>query len=139
MAEILVTAIRTEKGDQRIDYNALANLPEFDDTLSGSGKIADAKTVGDKLREMIKNINTKIEEHKYSAEDVTSGTFSTDRIPVVPMSKGGTEATSGSDGLKNLLAAGPMVLSSNQYGPSSELPASAVIGQIFFVKAEVGE
>jgi len=139
MAEILVTAIRTEKGDQRIDYNALANLPEFDATLSSSGKIADAKAVGDKINETIKNINTKIEEHKYSAEDVTSGIFSTDRIPVIPMSKGGTEATSGSDGLKNLLAAGPMVLSSNQYGVADKLPASAIIGQIFFVKAEVGK
>ena len=55
MAEY-ITRIRTESGDMQIDYNALANLPQSDSTLSQSGKFADAKITGDK----IKNINTDI-------------------------------------------------------------------------------
>lgn len=165
MAEILVTAIRTEKGDQRIDYNALANLPKPDTTLSQSGSFADAKAVGTKIEQTIQNFNTKIEEtqsitinnkplsenivltatdvgaaeeeHIHSAEDINSGTLSTDVVPVVPMSKGGTEAATGEDGLKNLLASGAMILSSNQYGP--KLPEAGVTGRIFFLKAEVAK
>lgn len=49
----------------------------------------------------------------------------------VPMERGGTGATSGAEGLTNLLAAGPMILSANQYG--EEFPANPVPGQIFFV------
>ena len=44
-----VTKIRTEDGDKRIDYNALANLPKADATLTYSGSFADAKAVGDAL------------------------------------------------------------------------------------------
>lgn len=51
-----VTKIRTESGDMQIDYNALANLPQSDSTLSQSGEFADAKVTGEK----IKNINTEI-------------------------------------------------------------------------------
>ena len=43
--------------------------------------------------------------HKHSASDVTSGTFSTSRLPTVPITKGGTGATSASGALSNLGAA----------------------------------
>lgn len=56
-----VTKIRTESGDLQIDYNALANLPKSDDSLSISGSFADAKAVGDKIIELddsvVKSIN----------------------------------------------------------------------------------
>lgn len=71
-------------------------------------------------------------DHKHAATDITSGTFSTARIPTISMSKGGTSATNGSDGLKNLLAAGPMILSSDQYGDT--LPTDATTGRIFFLR-----
>ena len=47
-----ITRIRTEQGDLQIDYNALANLPTSDTTLSQSGKFADAKVVGQKIQEV---------------------------------------------------------------------------------------
>lgn len=73
--------------------------------------------------------------HKHAAGDVTSGTFAAARIPTISMSKGGTSATNGSDGLKNLLAAGPMILSSEQYGDT--LPDPGTVGRIFFLKKGV--
>ena len=44
-----VTKIRTENGDKKIDYNALANLPQADATLTRAGSFADAKAVKDAL------------------------------------------------------------------------------------------
>ena len=44
-----VTKIRTESGDLQIDYNALANLPKSDDSLTQSGRFADAKATGDTI------------------------------------------------------------------------------------------
>lgn len=52
MAEY-VTKIRTESGDKQIDYNALANLPQTDATLTKSGAFADAKAVGDAINAVI--------------------------------------------------------------------------------------
>lgn len=51
---------------------------------------------------------------------------------IVPIANGGTNATDGSTGLKNLLADGAMILSSNQYGDA--LPAAGTPGRIFFKK-----
>ena len=48
----------------------------------------------------------------------------------VPMTRGGTGASSGATGLKNLLAAGNTILSSKQYGTS--LPSAGNAGRIFF-------
>lgn len=52
----------------------------------------------------------------------------------VTMAQGGTSATNGATGLANLFAAGPTVLSSNQYGDT--LPASGSDGQVFFLSGE---
>lgn len=43
--------------------------------------------------------------HNHSASNITSGTFSTSRLPTVPITKGGTGATSASSALSNLGAA----------------------------------
>lgn len=51
---------------------------------------------------------------------------------VFDMVNGGTGANNGEDGLMNLLAAGNMILSSNQYG--DVLPEAGVKGRIFFKK-----
>ena len=50
----------------------------------------------------------------------------------VTIAKGGTGATDGATALKNLLAAGATILSSNQYGTS--LPSTATAGRLFFKK-----
>ena len=54
MAEY-ITRIRTESGDKQIDYNALANLPTTDTTLTKSKQAADAKATGD----AISNLDSK--------------------------------------------------------------------------------
>ena len=53
-----------------------------------------------------------------------------DLYGAVPLRSGGHGATDGATGLKNLFAAGPTVLSSNQYG--EELPEKGTPGRIFF-------
>lgn len=50
----------------------------------------------------------------------------------VPTTRGGTGAQTGDAGLKNLLASGPMILSSHQYGDT--LPDPGIPGRIFFKK-----
>lgn len=59
-----VTKIRTEDGDKQIDYEALANLPQSDVTLAKSGEFADAKAVGDALKQKADadSIPTKLSE-----------------------------------------------------------------------------
>lgn len=139
MAEYL-TAIRTSNGDLPFDYNSLANLPKTDSTLTKPGAFADAQKVGNKISEIntqINNITNRIDNmpdnsHKHSATDITSGTLSSERLPTVPIEKGGTNAANGQDGLKNLLASGAMILSAHQYGES--FPSGPVEGQIFFKK-----
>lgn len=51
---------------------------------------------------------------------------------MVEMDRGGTGATNGADGLKNLFAAGATVLSANQYGDT--LPSPGTPGRVFFKK-----
>ena len=71
----------------------------------------------------------------------TDGKVPTAQIPAVDVSevtgvlsvaKGGTGASNGATGLKNLLAAGNTVLSSYQYG--TELPPAGTPDRIFFKK-----
>ena len=51
-----VTRVRTERGDLQIDYNALANKPEIDKTLTKSGASADAKVTGDRLNQLAEDM-----------------------------------------------------------------------------------
>lgn len=51
---------------------------------------------------------------------------------MVEMDRGGTGATNGAEGLKNLFAAGATVLSANQYGDA--LPSPGTPGRVFFKK-----
>lgn len=46
--------------------------------------------------------------HKHSAADITSGTLSADRLPVVPVSKGGTGASDSGSARSNLGVANPL-------------------------------
>ncbi len=75
--------------------------------------------------------------HTHSASDIQSGTLAAARLPTVPVNNGGTGATDGATGLKNLLAAGPTILSAHQYGDT--LPATGVEGQIFFLRVQEDE
>lgn len=51
---------------------------------------------------------------------------------ITPIANGGTNASDGATGLKNLFASGETVLSSYQYG--DELPEAGTVGRIFFKK-----
>lgn len=56
MEEILVTRINAGGAARKIDYNALANLPTSDKTLKVDGGFADAKEVGDRLKNISESI-----------------------------------------------------------------------------------
>lgn len=59
--------------------------------------------------------------------------FDTDEV--IPVDRGGTGATDGSTGLKNLLAAGPMILKEGaDYHYGDSLPDPGTPGRIFFKK-----
>lgn len=136
MAEF-ITGIRTNSGIKQIDYESLAHkpvVPEIDTTLTISGRAADAKAVGDKIKKVesyisnvdlstfgvtasvtelnymdgvTSNVQTQLNSkaasdhvhsgfagvtHEHSATDITSGVIPSDRLPVVPIKKGGTGA-----------------------------------------------
>ena len=97
----------------------------------GGTDAEDAATARSNLEITPENIGAALAEHshgysdivhEHSASDITSG--------VVAMQYGGTEASDGATGLKNLLAAGPTVLSAHQYGDTE--PENPVEGQLFF-------
>ncbi len=48
------------------------------------------------------NVPTQVTPSSISASNITSGTLSSDRLPTVPITKGGTNATSASTALSNL-------------------------------------
>lgn len=163
MAEY-ITKLRTENGDLPIAYDSLYGKPTpvVPSASAITGQFADAKAVytqidninkriteiqgGDDLAGITVNgqsfvdgkltlipshIGAATEEHNHKMSDVTEG--------VLPITQGGTNASTGSEGLKNLLASGPMILSSNQYGSKIQFEAlkeagTATTGQIFFVK-----
>lgn len=82
------------------------------------------------LDDVTSNIQTQINSkapstHSHSASAITSGALA--------MKNGGTGATTGKAGLKNLFAAGATILSSYQFG--DELPTDDyTAGRIFFKK-----
>lgn len=82
-----ITQIRTTEGDKKIDYTALANLPKSDTTLKQKGAFADAETVGTEIA----NLKSQITE-----------SVDADRLPIVPIVKGGTGAATTADARSNL-------------------------------------
>lgn len=138
-----ITKIRTKNGDLQYDYNSLYGKPEPDTTLKKAGEFADAQAVGNKIDSIngrLTDINNQVTDIKnitnnFSANNITSGELNTTILPVIPLAKGGTGATNGQDGLHNLLASGPMILSAYQCGTLEDRDKlSPVEGQIFFVK-----
>lgn len=76
--------------------------------------------------------NTETYETKENVESLLNDKFDKPNNNIVPIANGGTDASNGATGLKNLFAAGATVLSSNQYGDT--LPAAGTAGRIFFKK-----
>ena len=69
-------------------------------------------------------------ETKENVESLLNNKFDKPKNNIVPIANGGTNASDGATGLKNLFASGATVLSSYQYG--DELPAAGTAGRIFF-------
>lgn len=58
----VIKKIKTKDGDKQIDYDALANLPVSDVTLTQEGSFADAKIVGEKINKLLsENLERKNE------------------------------------------------------------------------------
>ena len=81
MSELYVRGINTNQGTKQIDYNYLANLPEWDTNLSATehGLIADSKATKDaigKISTSVNNMSTEMETFKgtinTSITDITS-------------------------------------------------------------------
>lgn len=69
---------------------------------------------------------------KANVEELLSSKFDKPNNNIVPIANGGTNASDGATGLKNLFAGGATVLSSYQYGDT--LPEAGTVGRIFFKK-----
>lgn len=72
MAEIIAKGIRTKRGNAKIDYDSLANLPKFDTSLSNTGQIADAKAVGEAINSVRTSVNDMSSEMTTFKEGVNT-------------------------------------------------------------------
>lgn len=102
----------------------------------GGTGASDAATARANLGITPANIGAAASSHNHAASSITSGTFDVARLPTVTIAKGGTGATNGATGLKNLFAAGYTVLTEEkQFGTMKQRPTPGQKGRIFFVKA----
>lgn len=76
--------------------------------------------------------NKETFETKENVESLLNEKFDKPENDIVPIANGGTNASDGATGLKNLFASGTTVLSSYQYGDT--LPEAGTVGRIFFKK-----
>lgn len=72
-------------------------------TSDQSVEMSDGSTLKDTINSLKNALNNKSEtQHKHSATDINSGVFSFNRLPIVPIHKGGTGASTAETALKNL-------------------------------------
>lgn len=69
-----VNRIRTEAGDLQINYEALANLPQSDKTLSKDGAFADAKATSDAIKQATIIVDNTLANEGQAADAKTVGT-----------------------------------------------------------------
>lgn len=121
-------AVITEKiADGAVTKAKIADAAVDSDQLAagavGSAKLADGAVTAAKLGAAV-----------VGTAKIADGAITTAKLAsaAVTIAKGGTGSSNGATGLKNLLAAGNMVLSSYQYGTT--LPAAGTAGRLFFKK-----
>lgn len=96
-----------------IDSNALYLTPDEEIDLSGYATNDDLANKADSIHTHDDIYYTEIEIdsklsgkanslHNHAASNITSGTLSSDRLPTVPITKGGTGATTAAGALTNL-------------------------------------
>lgn len=107
--------------------NPLFEMAEEAHTNANAAKnsASTAQTTADQAKSAAATAQTTADEAKTAAATAQTAANAT-----VPMTRGGTGASSGATGLKNLLAAGNTILSSKQYGTT--LPSAGTAGRIFF-------
>lgn len=74
-------------------------------SLVGTVPIANGGTGATTAAAARSNLGAAATSHSHAASEITSGTFSSDRLPTVPIAKGGTGATTAAQALTNLGAA----------------------------------
>ena len=118
MAEIKDKVVTVESLEALHDYNQKTYMPM--NSPEGSG---DLTIWGDGI------FDGDVYVGGTTQEEGTKLVKSTD---IIPIANGGTNASDGATGLKNLFASGATVLSTYQYGDT--LPTAGTKGRIFFKK-----
>lgn len=104
----VITLINNNKGTlESITMNKI-NVSDIVDNLttSSASKVLSAKQ-GVAIKALIDALQTEVDgkansTHNHAASEITSGTLSSDRLPTVPIAKGGTGATTAAAALTNL-------------------------------------
>lgn len=153
MAEELITAIRTNKGVKKLAYSAIGDAPKYDVSISTlsdrvgavekkvenieGGMDSSSITINGQTYSLSEDINldpsdieAAPEVHEHNASHITAGSL--------PMERGGTNAGTGHEGLKNLFNSGHTILSQYQFGTATptflDSEKKDKVGCIFFVK-----
>ncbi len=97
----------------RIESNTISADVTEDDLAQVETLAQQAHTLASDASAGVGALNTAMETkadigHKHSAADITSGTLSVDRLPVVPISKGGTGASDSGSARSNLGVGNPL-------------------------------
>lgn len=90
------------------------------------------KVVTTESLKALHDYNVEVFETKENVESLLNEKFDKPVDNIIPIANGGTNASDGATGLKNLFADGITVLSSYQYGDT--LPEAGTVGRIFFKK-----
>ena len=99
--------------------------------MVGVAEIKDKVITAESLK-ALHDYDVETFETKENVESLLNEKFDKPENNIVPIANGGTNASNGATGLKNLFASGATVLSSYQYGDT--LPAAGTAGRIFFMK-----
>lgn len=99
--------------------------------MVGVAEIKDKVITAESLK-ALHDYDVETFETKENVESLLNEKFDKPENNIVPIANGGTNASNGATGLKNLFASGATVLSSYQYGDT--LPAAGTAGRIFFKK-----
>ena len=79
--------------------------------VNGTAQTITSKAVNITVPTNASDIGAAESSHNHDTSNITSGTLSSDRLPTVPITKGGTDATTAADAIVNL---GAMDLASDQ-------------------------
>ncbi len=90
--------------DTKINVGAIV-----DNLTTANNSMVLSANQGVEIKKLIDDLQTAVDgkaddDHNHAATDITSGTLSSDRLPTVPVSKGGTGATNAKAAQYNLLA-----------------------------------